>query len=85
MVNRTEVSQKASEVHALTDQLSEEHKKSRELQWTTEKERCRTGRKEDSEREQLEVRTLFSVSVWSFELFCSRTQLIDLGGQSKFK
>lgn len=50
-----EVSQKAAEVHALSDQLIEERKKSRDLQWAVEKERCRTGRSEESQKEELEV------------------------------
>uniref|UniRef100_A0A3B4BAA3 Pericentrin/AKAP-450 centrosomal targeting domain-containing protein n=1 Tax=Periophthalmus magnuspinnatus TaxID=409849 RepID=A0A3B4BAA3_9GOBI len=45
---------KASEVDALSDQLIEEKKKSRELQWAVEKERCRTGRDEENKREELE-------------------------------
>ncbi|XP_041663851.1 A-kinase anchor protein 9 isoform X2 [Cheilinus undulatus] len=51
---RAEVSQKASEVDMMNDQLVEERKKSRDLQWAMEKEKCRTGRKEDSKREELE-------------------------------
>lgn len=41
---------------ALNDQLIEEKKKSRDLQWAMEKEKCRTGRTEESKREELEVR-----------------------------
>lgn len=55
--NRMEVSQKAAEVDALNDQLSEERKTSRELQWVMEKEKCRTGRNEETKREELEVNT----------------------------
>ncbi|XP_030003529.1 A-kinase anchor protein 9 [Sphaeramia orbicularis] len=51
---RAEVSQKAAEVDALNDHLTEERKKSRDLQWAVEKERCRTGRNEESKREELE-------------------------------
>ncbi|KAF7664098.1 hypothetical protein LDENG_00189000 [Lucifuga dentata] len=51
---RTEVAQKAAEVDTLNDQLSEERKRSRELQWAVEKERCRTGKKEESKQEELE-------------------------------
>ncbi|XP_078146258.1 A-kinase anchor protein 9 isoform X1 [Centroberyx gerrardi] len=51
---RTEVSQKAAEVDTLNDQLSEERKRSRELQWAMEKEKCRTGRNDESKREELE-------------------------------
>ncbi|XP_037649678.1 A-kinase anchor protein 9 isoform X2 [Sebastes umbrosus] len=51
---RAEVSQKAVEVDALNDQLVEERKRSRDLQWAVEKERCRTGRDEESKREELE-------------------------------
>lgn len=50
-----EVSQKAAEVHALSDQLIEERKKSRDLQWAVEKERCQTGKSEESQKEELEV------------------------------
>lgn len=41
---------------ALSDQLTEERKRSRDLQWAVEKEKCRTGRTEESKREELEVR-----------------------------
>lgn len=51
---RVEVSQKAAEVHALSDQLIEERKKSRDLQWAVEKERCQTGKSEESQKEELE-------------------------------
>ncbi|XP_077599313.1 A-kinase anchor protein 9 isoform X2 [Stigmatopora nigra] len=51
---RAEVSQKASEVDVLNEQLLEESRKGRELQWTVEKERCRAGRSEENAQEQLE-------------------------------
>ncbi|XP_034401671.1 A-kinase anchor protein 9 isoform X4 [Cyclopterus lumpus] len=51
---RAEVSQKAAEVDTLSDQLTEDRKKSRDLQWTVEKEKCRTGKNEESKREELE-------------------------------
>ncbi|XP_062291626.1 A-kinase anchor protein 9 isoform X2 [Scomber scombrus] len=51
---RAEVSQKAAQVDALNDQLSEERKKSRDLQWAMEKEKCRTERNQDSKREEVE-------------------------------
>ncbi|KAK9526749.1 hypothetical protein VZT92_015432 [Zoarces viviparus] len=51
---RAEVSQKAAEVDALNDQLTEDRKKSRDLQWAMEKERSRTGKNEESKREELE-------------------------------
>uniref|UniRef100_A0A3Q1JLZ9 A kinase (PRKA) anchor protein 9 n=1 Tax=Anabas testudineus TaxID=64144 RepID=A0A3Q1JLZ9_ANATE len=51
---RAEVSQKAAEVDALNDQLTEERKRFRDLQWAMEKEKCRTGRTEESKREELE-------------------------------
>ncbi|KAM3596676.1 uncharacterized protein V6R79_018870 [Siganus canaliculatus] len=51
---RAEVSQKAAEVDALNDELIDEKKRSRDLQWAVEKERCRTGRNEDSRKEELE-------------------------------
>lgn len=49
------MSQKAAEVDALNDRLTEEKKRSRDLQWAVEKERCETGRNEESRREELEV------------------------------
>ncbi|XP_068431052.1 A-kinase anchor protein 9 isoform X3 [Clinocottus analis] len=51
---RATVSQKAAEVDALNDQLTEDKKKSRDLQWAMEKERCRTGKNDESKREELE-------------------------------
>ncbi|KAM9386311.1 A-kinase anchor protein 9 isoform 2-T2 [Pholidichthys leucotaenia] len=51
---RAEVSQRAAEVDALNDQLIDERKRSRDLQWAIEKEKCRTGRSEESKREELE-------------------------------
>lgn len=51
-----EVSQKAAVVDTLNDQLTEERKRSRDLQWAVEKEKCRTGRNEESKREELEVK-----------------------------
>lgn len=49
------MSQKAAEADALNDRLTEEKKRSRDLQWAMEKERCETGRNEESKREKLEV------------------------------
>ena len=54
--HRKEVSERAGELEALTDQLSEERRRSRGLQWAVEKEQCRTGRSEESQQEELEVR-----------------------------
>nr|XP_015829106.2 A-kinase anchor protein 9 isoform X3 [Nothobranchius furzeri] len=51
---RVEVTQKAAEVDALNDQLMEERKRSRELQWAVEKERCQSGKSEENQREELE-------------------------------
>uniref|UniRef100_A0A8D2ZU69 Pericentrin/AKAP-450 centrosomal targeting domain-containing protein n=1 Tax=Scophthalmus maximus TaxID=52904 RepID=A0A8D2ZU69_SCOMX len=51
---RAEVSKKAAEVDALNDQLTDERKRGRDLQWAMEKEKCRTGRTEENKREQLE-------------------------------
>uniref|UniRef100_A0A665TEM7 A-kinase anchoring protein 9 n=1 Tax=Echeneis naucrates TaxID=173247 RepID=A0A665TEM7_ECHNA len=51
---RVEISKRAAEVDALNDQLTEERKRSRDLQWAMEKEKCRTGRTEESKREELE-------------------------------
>uniref|UniRef100_A0A3Q3AB85 A kinase (PRKA) anchor protein 9 n=1 Tax=Kryptolebias marmoratus TaxID=37003 RepID=A0A3Q3AB85_KRYMA len=51
---RADVSQKAAELDALNDQLMEERKRSRDLQWAVEKEKCQSGRMEDSKREELE-------------------------------
>ncbi|XP_023282064.1 A-kinase anchor protein 9-like, partial [Seriola lalandi dorsalis] len=49
-----EVSKKAAEVDAFNDQLTEERKRNRDLQWAMEKEKCRTGRTEESKQEELE-------------------------------
>lgn len=49
------MSQKAAEADALNDRLTEEKKRSRDLQWAMEKERCETGRNEESKKEELEV------------------------------
>lgn len=54
------MSQKAAEADELNDQLTEERKRSRDLQWAVEKERCRTGRDEERKREELEVSFVFS-------------------------
>uniref|UniRef100_A0A3B4UKF2 Pericentrin/AKAP-450 centrosomal targeting domain-containing protein n=1 Tax=Seriola dumerili TaxID=41447 RepID=A0A3B4UKF2_SERDU len=51
---RAEVSKKAAEVDAFNDQLTEERKRNRDLQWAMEKEKCRTGRTEESKQEELE-------------------------------
>ncbi|XP_061598345.1 A-kinase anchor protein 9 isoform X3 [Cololabis saira] len=51
---RVEVSQKAAEGEVLNDQLMEERKRTRDLQWAIEKEKCRTGRNESSKQEELE-------------------------------
>ncbi|XP_061903612.1 A-kinase anchor protein 9 isoform X1 [Entelurus aequoreus] len=51
---RAEVSQKAAKVDVLNDQLLEEKKRGRELQWAVEKEQCRIGRSEESTREEVE-------------------------------
>ncbi|XP_019957525.2 A-kinase anchor protein 9 isoform X4 [Paralichthys olivaceus] len=51
---RVEVSKKAAELDALSDQLTDERKRSRDLQWAMEKEKCRTGRTEESKREEME-------------------------------
>ncbi|XP_058475403.1 A-kinase anchor protein 9 isoform X2 [Solea solea] len=51
---RAEVSKKAAEMDALSDQLIDERKRSRDLQWAMEKDKCRTGRTEESKREELE-------------------------------
>ncbi|XP_021427846.2 A-kinase anchor protein 9 isoform X8 [Oncorhynchus mykiss] len=51
---RTEMSHKAAEVDTLTDRLADEQKKARELQWAFEKEKCKSDKKEELEREELE-------------------------------
>lgn len=55
---RTEVSLKAAEVDTLNDRLADEQKRARELQWAYEKEKCKSDRKEETEREEVEVKTL---------------------------
>ncbi|XP_077086261.1 A-kinase anchor protein 9 isoform X2 [Siphateles boraxobius] len=51
---RTEVSLKAAEVDTLNDTLAHEQKRARELQWVYEKEKCKSDRKQESEREEVE-------------------------------
>ncbi|XP_051520018.1 A-kinase anchor protein 9 isoform X3 [Myxocyprinus asiaticus] len=51
---RSEVSMKATEVDSLTERLSEEQKRLRELQWAFEKEKCRSDRMQETEREEVE-------------------------------
>ncbi|XP_051949411.1 A-kinase anchor protein 9 [Xyrauchen texanus] len=56
---RSEVSLKANEVDSLTERLSEEQKRLRELQWAFEKEKCRSERMQESEREETEDLKLY--------------------------
>ncbi|XP_051526692.1 A-kinase anchor protein 9-like isoform X2 [Myxocyprinus asiaticus] len=56
---RSEVSLKATEVDSLTERLSEEQKRLRELQWVFEKEKCRSERMQESEREEMEDLKLY--------------------------
>ncbi|NXH81686.1 AKAP9 protein, partial [Edolisoma coerulescens] len=51
---RTEVKEKAAELDILKDTMANEQKKSRELQWTLEKEKARMERSEERGREELE-------------------------------
>ncbi|MGH0122969.1 UNVERIFIED_CONTAM: hypothetical protein FKN15_077623 [Acipenser sinensis] len=51
---RTEVSEKTAEMDMLNDALANEQKKSRELQWAFEKEKCKAERKEEREKEEFE-------------------------------
>ncbi|XP_036411343.1 A-kinase anchor protein 9 isoform X3 [Megalops cyprinoides] len=51
---RTEVTERAGEVDALSDKLADEQRKSRELQWALEKERCKLEKKKGREREEVE-------------------------------
>ncbi|XP_048059366.1 LOW QUALITY PROTEIN: A-kinase anchor protein 9 [Megalobrama amblycephala] len=51
---RAEVSLKAAEVDTLNDRLADEQKRARELQWAYEKEKCKSDRKEETEREEVE-------------------------------
>ncbi|XP_072431891.1 A-kinase anchor protein 9 isoform X6 [Chiloscyllium punctatum] len=51
---RVELTDKAAEVDMLSDVLAREQKKARELQWALEKEQCKTNRKEEQDREELE-------------------------------
>ncbi|XP_016116999.1 A-kinase anchor protein 9-like [Sinocyclocheilus grahami] len=53
---RAEVSLKAAEVDTLNDRLAHEQKRARELQWAFEKEKCKSDRKEETEREEVEVK-----------------------------
>lgn len=54
------MSQKAAEMDELNDQLTQEKKRSRDLHWAVEKEKCRTERDEERKREELEVSFVFS-------------------------
>ncbi|XP_063041826.1 A-kinase anchor protein 9 isoform X2 [Engraulis encrasicolus] len=51
---RSELTQKAGEVDSLSDRLAEEQRGARELQWALEKEKCRSDKKEEGEREEME-------------------------------
>ncbi|KAL4629820.1 A-kinase anchor protein 9 isoform X3 [Arapaima gigas] len=51
---RTEVAEKAAEIDRVNDSLANEQKKSRELQWAFEKEKCKSDKNEKNEREELE-------------------------------
>ncbi|XP_041101391.1 A-kinase anchor protein 9-like isoform X3 [Polyodon spathula] len=51
---RTEVSGKTAEMDILNDALENEQKKSRQLQWAFEKEKCKSERKEVREKEEFE-------------------------------
>ncbi|RVE67246.1 hypothetical protein OJAV_G00115680 [Oryzias javanicus] len=51
---RAALSQKAGEVEELNEQLMEERKRSRDLQWAVEKETCRSQRDEENKREEVE-------------------------------
>uniref|UniRef100_A0A4W5NCJ2 Pericentrin/AKAP-450 centrosomal targeting domain-containing protein n=1 Tax=Hucho hucho TaxID=62062 RepID=A0A4W5NCJ2_9TELE len=82
---RTEMSQKAAEVDTLADRLADEHKKARELQWAFEKEKCKSEKKEELEREELEVRP-FVVKVEDYtgisSLLCLQSTALVASGQS---
>uniref|UniRef100_A0A3P9HNG5 A kinase (PRKA) anchor protein 9 n=1 Tax=Oryzias latipes TaxID=8090 RepID=A0A3P9HNG5_ORYLA len=52
--DRAEVSQRAAEVEELNEQLMDQRKRSRDLQWAVEKEKCRTERSEENKREEVE-------------------------------
>ncbi|XP_053121306.1 A-kinase anchor protein 9 isoform X11 [Hemicordylus capensis] len=51
---RNELKEKTAELHMLTDTLVSEQKKSRELQWTLEKEKTKMERSEERGKEELE-------------------------------
>ncbi|MGH0156254.1 UNVERIFIED_CONTAM: hypothetical protein FKN15_061979 [Acipenser sinensis] len=51
---RTEVSEKTAEMDMLNDALANEQKKSRELQWAFENEKCKSERKQEREKEEFE-------------------------------
>ncbi|MBN3298083.1 AKAP9 protein, partial [Amia calva] len=53
-LRQAEVSGRAAEVDRLSDTLAGEQKRSRELQWALEKEKCKTERQEEQEKEELE-------------------------------
>ena len=41
---------------SLNDRLADEQRAAREIQWALEKEKCKSEKKEEGEREELEVR-----------------------------
>ncbi|XP_072561718.1 A-kinase anchor protein 9 isoform X2 [Paramormyrops kingsleyae] len=51
---RSEVTEKVAEVDRLTEALASEQRKSRELQWAFEKEKCKRDKNEKQEQEELE-------------------------------
>ncbi|XP_028824948.1 A-kinase anchor protein 9-like isoform X4 [Denticeps clupeoides] len=51
---RTEVTQKVTEVDVLTDKLADEQRRVRELQHALEKEKCKSEKKDEGEREEIE-------------------------------
>lgn len=57
---RVELSEKAAAVERLNTVLEKEQKKFQELEWAVEKERCKPDRKEEHDREKLEVCILLS-------------------------
>lgn len=52
---RAEVSLKTAELDTLNDTLATEQKRVRELQWLYEKDKCKADRKQEAEREEVEV------------------------------
>uniref|UniRef100_A0A8C1X4U9 A kinase (PRKA) anchor protein 9 n=1 Tax=Cyprinus carpio TaxID=7962 RepID=A0A8C1X4U9_CYPCA len=76
---RAEVSLKVTEVDTLNERLAREQKRARELQWAFEKEKCKSDRKEETEREEVELslKRAFFLIVFVVEVNTSMNAVSD--------